>query len=306
MRSALRGLGGLAVLALGWLAAAAGLAWLHLSTDLGRAALRDALVGSIESQIAGRAELEGLERDGATLRADRFAVQTASGEPVLDLRDVTMLLDAWRSLVARGLVATGARVRSGEVYVVTRGGGRPLIERAFSPPGSGGGSAEPGGRVLDLPDIAFESVDLRLAIGSTDMRLRGVGGRAHIWLERGSDTQLRFRSVSASLSAERGLIPDAELSRLTLTIDPARTVLVDFAGRAQVSGRDVTLAGSAPRRDTGTGVRLCIWTGGGAPLASLLGIGAEIGTSFTSGVSLDVRHSEAPRPPTCGTGSEAS
>jgi hypothetical protein len=279
-------------------------AWLHLQTRVGREAFGDAVSGLVESEIPGEFRVEGVrEVSPPRVRVDRIEARTEEGDEVMRLEDVTVELDAARSWNERAAIVRSASVGGGTIEVVQTPDGKTTVERAFvrpSPPQPQ--PPEPGGYVMDLDGLTFEHVRIVLRLGDTRARLSDASGRARVWLREGRDVQMRYSDVNGRLTSSVDLIPKARVRGLDLAFEPepGGGPIVKWQSELVTPRSDLTVAGYAPRSE-GPGVRMCLWTGG-APLASALGIGAEIATSFTEDISFDMRPSRAPAEPTCGEG----
>lgn len=279
-------------------------AWLHLQQTVGRRALGDAIGGFASSQMPGSLRVEGVRTARLPLvEVDRLRVRTAGGMEVMDLRDVSTDLDVFASAYHGGPIFRRADVGGGEISIVQSPNGKPWIERAFARRSSSSSSsgkpwwAPPGRFVMRLEDASYESIRLMVEAGGTEARLTDASGRARIWLPDRSDVQMRFWGVSGRLQTSTDIVPTADVHGLALTVDPTGPSTVRFASGLDALDADMTVAGHVPSRD-GSGGRMCLWTGG-APLASLFGVGAEVGTSLFTDVSFDMRPSEAPSRPRC-------
>lgn len=278
--------------------------WLHLRTEVGRQAFGDAVSGLVDREIPGTFRVEGVREVRSTrLRVDRIVARTEGSDEVLRLEDVTVAFDPSRSRTERAAIVRSATVGRGMVEIAQAPDGRTTVEQAFvrpSPPEPQ--PEEPGPYVMDLDGLRFEGVRVALRLGSTRARLTDARGRARIWLREGRDVQMRYADVDGQLTSSVEPFSRAQVRDFSLSFEPqpGGGPAVRFASDVETERSDLTVAGHAPRAG-GRGVRLCVWTGGSA-LASALGIGAEIATRFTDGISFDMRPSRAPREPRCGEG----
>jgi len=298
-----------------WLLAAVGLvalfvvargasAWLHVRTNVGRQAFGDAVSVLVGTQIPGELRLEGVrEVSPPRVRVDSLVARTAEGDEVMRLEGVTVELDAARSWRERAAIVRSARVRGGMIEVVQPPDGKTTVEQAFVRPAPRRPQLpKAGGTVMDLDGLRFEDVRVVLRLGGTRARLSDASGHARVWLREGRDVHMRYSDVHGRLTSSVDLIPKAQVRGLSLRFEPepGGGPIVKWQSELVTPRSDLTVAGHAPRSG-GPRVRMCVWTGG-SPLASALGIGAEIATSFTEDISFDMRPSRAPAEPTCREG----
>ncbi|MGE0787834.1 MAG: hypothetical protein AB7S26_19325 [Sandaracinaceae bacterium] len=279
-------------------------AWYHLGTPAGGLAARDLVHAIVRPNIRGELRVDGVRFAHGRLYADRLRAWTPEHTPVLDLRSVELEPNLFGCVTNLGFVVDRAWVTRGEIWISGRDGQRlSSIEQAFESPKSmeGGGQGAPHGQgtnALDIDDIRFENLTTMLSWGDAVARLDGAHGRGHLWIERGSEIELRFYPVSGNFRMNHDLVPDARIDGLTLRISPVSDRFVSFATDARVLGHDVGLAGHAPQ-DSGRGLMICMWTGGEAEDA-VLGVTTDVIGGLLSGdVSLDARMTEIPEDARC-------
>lgn len=286
-------------------------AWAHLDLPVGRRAFADAISGFVSQHMPGSMHVEGVRSIRLpTVKVETVRFETRQGREVLRVSDVEVDIDVWASLQNAGVIMTRARVGRGDVEIIESPNGDPWIERAFSEssddpsnapegePGPGGPFWVPEDRlVMQLEDARFEGLRVRLVMSDQRATLADANGRTRIWLPGGANVQMRYWSVNGQLTTSLSVLRETPVRGLALTIDPNMRSSIYGNTRIEAYGSEMTLAGHVPAQN-GEGARICLWTGG-APLASLVGIGGEIGTSLLTDVSFDMRPSEAPSPPRC-------
>jgi hypothetical protein len=295
--------GGVVLTILLFLGLFVGSAYLHLPSAIGKVALAEGISRAVSGAIRGRFVVEGVRSAWLpVVRVDTIRALDPEGGTVVELHDATVGIDLGRSLSQRGFYAYRASVHSGHVRVASASGGKLGIERAFDSPGPDAGSSRPAPerRVLDIQNISFRDIEVTLAAGTQPVRFDVTTGEGELWLRPRDEFQARFWGLSGDMRASNEVIPSATFTGTALTIDPHGSAVAHWAGRADLFGTQVTLAGHAPMR-SGSGVRLCVWTEG-VSLVTLGGFATELVDGFIPGLSFDLRPSEAPSDPRCEEG----